>query len=123
MSESAFKLELAALLNRHSCENGSNTPDFILAEYLFDCLMSFEASIRQREQWYGREIGNAVAALTEAGEQPKRNTLDVARKIAEAISKAWPYGYSHRDHFPKAVEIIVAALTEAGEQTDEKAQV
>lgn len=33
-----FVSELTSLLNRHCKENGSGTPDFILAEYLFGCL-------------------------------------------------------------------------------------
>jgi hypothetical protein len=37
----------------HSMENGSNTPDFILANYLVDCLRAFERASNQREHWYG----------------------------------------------------------------------
>lgn len=46
--------ELAALLNRHSRENASNTPDFILAEYMLTCLAAFEHASRKRETWFGR---------------------------------------------------------------------
>ena len=42
------------LLNRASRENASNTPDFILAQYLMGCLESFETAVQQRETWYGR---------------------------------------------------------------------
>ena len=45
--------ELASLLNRHSAENGSNTPDFILAEYLRGCLDLFDQTVLRREDWYG----------------------------------------------------------------------
>jgi hypothetical protein len=45
--------ELATLLNRFSAENRSNTPDFILAEYLRGCLDLFDATVRRREDWYG----------------------------------------------------------------------
>lgn len=48
--------ELTSLLNRHSCENTSNTPDFILAQYLIGCLGAFECAITQREGWYGRAL-------------------------------------------------------------------
>jgi hypothetical protein len=47
-----FKEELTQLINRHSKENGSNTPDFILSGYLFACLDAFDAASRQRERWY-----------------------------------------------------------------------
>lgn len=46
--------ELKALLNRHSVENRSNTPDFILAQYLIQCLDAFNYAVRYRADWYGR---------------------------------------------------------------------
>lgn len=49
-----FKKELVQLVNRHCKENGSDTPDYILATYLLDCLDAFEAAVRSRENWYGR---------------------------------------------------------------------
>lgn len=45
----SFKNELEDLLNRHSKENESNTPDFILADYLIGCLENFNKTIRLRE--------------------------------------------------------------------------
>lgn len=50
----ALRADLAAVLNRHSRENGSNTPDFILAQYLSNCLDAYDVAIGQRAQWYGR---------------------------------------------------------------------
>lgn len=49
----SFKRELETLINKHSMENGSNTPDFILAEYLMNCLKVFEIATKQRTAWYG----------------------------------------------------------------------
>jgi hypothetical protein len=46
--------EIARLLNRHSAENGSNTPDFLLAEFLTSSLEAFDTAVREREAWYGR---------------------------------------------------------------------
>jgi hypothetical protein len=54
--ESEFRIELMQVINRHSRENGSNTPDFILAEYLEACLTAFDAASRRRERWYGKEL-------------------------------------------------------------------
>ena len=51
-----FRKELEEVINRHSMENGSNTPDFILAEYLDDCLQNFDKTSRAREKWYGKEL-------------------------------------------------------------------
>jgi len=51
-----FLEELKELLNKHSMENGSKTPDFILADYLCECLQNFDKTSRARERWYGREL-------------------------------------------------------------------
>jgi hypothetical protein len=44
------------VINKHSKENGSNTPDFILAEYLIECLRVFDKTTRLRNDWYGEKI-------------------------------------------------------------------
>jgi hypothetical protein len=49
-----FRKALCNLINRHSTENGSDTPDFMLAEYLCDCLDNFDRIVRVRDEWYGR---------------------------------------------------------------------
>jgi hypothetical protein len=54
MSKSAFERELKSLINRESMEQYSDTPDFILAEYIMSCLETFRVSVRAREKWYGR---------------------------------------------------------------------
>ena len=43
--------ELANVINKHSLENTSNTPDFILAQYLMSCLNAFDTAVQQRETW------------------------------------------------------------------------
>jgi hypothetical protein len=50
-----FRKELKDLINYHSMENGSNTPDFILADYLVECLEAYNKAVKSRETWYGRE--------------------------------------------------------------------
>jgi len=52
---SKFRKELEVLINQHSLENGSNTPDFILAEYLENCLKAFDYAVLQRTSWYRKE--------------------------------------------------------------------
>lgn len=49
-----LRSEIQTTLNRHSAENGSNTPDFMLADYLLACLEAFDRTVRARESWYGR---------------------------------------------------------------------
>jgi len=53
---SEFKKELEILINKHSLENDSNTPDFILANYIAMCLEAYNVTLQSREQWYGRNI-------------------------------------------------------------------
>jgi hypothetical protein len=50
--EDPFRKQLQTLLNKHSRENESNTPDFILAAYLLDCLEAFDNAVAKRERWY-----------------------------------------------------------------------
>lgn len=45
--------EVAAVLNRCSRENQSNTPDFILAEHMVDALEAFERTSNKRDGWHG----------------------------------------------------------------------
>ena len=62
-----FAKELETLLNRYNQEHGSNTPDFILAAYLMDCLLAWNQAVRHREQWYGR---GATVLVTHVPPQP-----------------------------------------------------
>jgi hypothetical protein len=50
-----FRHALEQLINRHSMEQFSNTPDWILAAYLEGCLAAFDRAVRARETWYGRK--------------------------------------------------------------------
>lgn len=52
---SKLRKEIEQAINKCSMENGSNTPDFILAEYLIDCLWIFDKTVNKREEWYGRK--------------------------------------------------------------------
>ncbi len=55
---SQFHKELEHLINRCSMENGSDTPDFILACYIAGCLDAFDTAMKAREKWYGRKVGD-----------------------------------------------------------------
>ena len=48
-----FKHDLAKLINLYSLEQVSNTPDFIIAEYLTNTLLEFDKLMRSRDNWYG----------------------------------------------------------------------
>jgi len=52
-----FEKELAALINKYSLENRSDTPDFILASYLVACMLDYEAAVLKRRQWSEKKDG------------------------------------------------------------------
>lgn len=46
--------DLAMVLNRHQRDNVTNTPDFLLAEYMIKALEAGEALISRRVYWWGQ---------------------------------------------------------------------
>jgi len=64
---SKFRKELETLINSHSLENASNTPDFILAEYLENCLKAFDYAVLQRTSWYRKEKDEFNDKIADAG--------------------------------------------------------
>ena len=50
----SFKKELGLLLNKYSMENGSDTPDFVLARFIEESICAFDNAVTSREEWYGR---------------------------------------------------------------------
>lgn len=47
MNESQFRIDLERIINTNSMENGSNTPDFILAGYRLE---AFDVAVTARDQ-------------------------------------------------------------------------
>lgn len=43
-----FQRDLAALINRYGLELPSNTQDFVLAEYLTQCLVAYNIAVESR---------------------------------------------------------------------------
>jgi hypothetical protein len=44
--------DLEQILNRYSCENESDTPDRVLAQFLIDCLAAFDKAVIARRKYY-----------------------------------------------------------------------
>ncbi len=63
-----FREELELAINRTSQETGSNTPDWVLAHFLEDCLRAFDAAVKDRESWYGRKVTSLLAQQNQIGE-------------------------------------------------------
>lgn len=64
--QSEFEREIASVLNRYSAEQASDTPDFILADYLMDCLEAWNFALNAREKWYGRRYKSTPSLLPNA---------------------------------------------------------
>lgn len=58
--EKDFLTELSDLINRHSMENGSDTPDFILAQYMNDCLSAFNYATLKRDAWHQNSVIKSI---------------------------------------------------------------
>lgn len=65
MNKEKFRKELECLINKYSIESGSDTPDFILADYLVGCLDTYNEAVKSREKWYGREKKELSAGLSD----------------------------------------------------------
>lgn len=65
---------LASALNRFCAENPSNTPDWILAQFLLGCLAAWDRGVQQRETWYGRDARPSVPASTVGVSPPQEPT-------------------------------------------------
>lgn len=48
-----FQGEVRDLINRIGREGRSDTPDYILAQYLENCLSAFEIAVNKRAYWHG----------------------------------------------------------------------
>ena len=58
-----FQDELAELINIHSKENGSDTPDFLIAEFMVGMLNVFDAVLKRRDKWWKDEKQRERAPL------------------------------------------------------------
>jgi hypothetical protein len=80
--ENKFQRELEQLINKYSVESESNTPDFILAEYLGNCLSTFNIAIMRREDWYGRN-------------KPSRKEINFEEEAIMLEKSAYDYNYNN----------------------------
>jgi hypothetical protein len=53
----ALQKDFEHCINRNSIENESNTPDFVLAEYLVACVEAWNVGCRARDKWYDVTLG------------------------------------------------------------------
>ena len=77
--------ELREALNRCSAENGSNTPDFILAELLVGSLAAFNHAVAERDRLRERDK-EAVTMLGKEGAESSKRHREVTGKQWTEIS-------------------------------------
>ncbi len=68
-----FGGELRAAINRCCMERGSDTPDFVLATYLIDCLAAYEKAVTITATWKHTEP-LLKSALSKPSKSKKRKT-------------------------------------------------
>ena len=87
--DDALHNDIRDVLNRHSAENGSNTPDFILARLLLDALAAFDKAVVHRAGWYGRiDEPGLVAPSSPGAEMTREGKLRGIQRLSAAINKA-----------------------------------
>lgn len=96
MPTSQFQRDLQDLINKHSMESFSDTPDFILAEFLSACLEVYDRTVARRENWHGRHVTSERGAPVITPPQPLGGIPD----------EHWVRSYIWR----KTTDILVAQL-------------
>jgi hypothetical protein len=76
INEESLQQELAGLLNKFSQENDSGTPDFVLAEFLLNCLAAWNTGIVQRQAFLGEPVVMAAGLPDEAQKSSLSLPLD-----------------------------------------------
>lgn len=71
-----LRKDIEIAINAHSAENGSDTPDFILAKYLTASLAAFDEAVVKRDLWYAKDK-KAEAVEDERSDIPESDISDV----------------------------------------------
>lgn len=64
-----FRTDLINSINKNSLENESNTPDFIIAEYLVNCLKNYNETYKMKIEWHS--VGSIKHDLNIANDKIK----------------------------------------------------
>lgn len=65
MTDFNFLRDLIAVIDKHGKEKESNTPDYVLAEYLDACLKNFNETIVESRKWHESQSRRKEAGLAE----------------------------------------------------------
>jgi hypothetical protein len=100
--ESNLRRDLAQVINRHSLENRSDTPDFILGDFLSQVLESFDTAVNERANWYARHgnirpedsphVNHAIRELDLCGQTTEDPAY--AASIIRTVKEFFSHGHS-----------------------------
>ena len=80
----ALREGLRKLLNENSAENGSNTPDWILSDFLYNVLKELNGAVNKRASWYGRRDGPGQRNFASIEESNEKALTDAPAEMAKA---------------------------------------
>ena len=100
MTSRRFVNALRTVINEHSKEGDSNTPDFVLARFLAQSLEAFALAVTHRDDWY---------AVDEIAEEAKEAAL-LKTNLRVLAKAALTYVTGPKFDTGKAYDDLVAAL-------------
>lgn len=93
--DSTFRQKLEALINTHSLENTSDTPDYLLADFMIHCLTIFNGTVNARREWHSTENTKGWAEFKSVPERIKERVMvDMGQ-----ASMCWSDAYSRDGEF------------------------
>lgn len=104
--------ELRRAINRVSAENGSDTPDFILAEFLTAQIEAFNKAVHHRSDWYGHHqcIARPAPRVPEGSEPTRFSESDIQSWRNHALRDAGCEASTEAvDRFAEALRAALSA--------------
>lgn len=85
----AFVDDLARVINKHSVENDSNTPDFILAAFAANAIVAYGNAIKERKRWYAEDEQALLMGIPTTCQEPEyRDVRDFHAKFNQIVGYA-----------------------------------
>ena len=97
MNGEGFRAKLETIINEHSMESGSNTPDFILAKYLAKCLTNFDESVVARDTWYGKRATGTALVDSERTPPESRSINPISPSYEAGKVEGFTSGQNNQD--------------------------
>jgi hypothetical protein len=111
--EKNFIRELSGLINSQSLENCSNTQDFVLAEFLNDCMQAFNKAVNRRDNLKNGVAVDCRPETTEELMASRDHWKQLAHDRQREVNK-WRHA---RDEYKKALEKCADSLIKSIEAT------